>query len=70
MEQKPKLQKVKMFRVLPVLIPVILIILFDMIICHNTLNKYAQLVIEKTELFGENNENLKDFRLEGDGSIV
>lgn len=70
MEQKLKLQKVKMFRVLPVLIPVILIILFDMIICHNTLNKYAQLVIEKTELFGENNENLKDFRLEGDGSIV
>ena len=34
MEQKLKLQKVKMFRVLPVLIPVILIILFDMIICH------------------------------------
>lgn len=70
MDSKKKLLNHPFFCILLAIIPVVLVVICDMFLCAEAVHKYRQFVIEKTELIGKNEKNLKDFQLEEDGSLV
>lgn len=49
---------------------VLILLVVDGLLSLSITSKYQQLSIKETDLLGKNNESLKDFRLQNDGSII